>query len=106
MDKGGESLGQMLLGKYGQLRLDGTPKSSGWLGEIRMPDGITVMTEQSVGEPGSNEIFRPSITPGMHPAVVNYIRQTDTVPEDAYATSNSFAIKRLMQGLSPFYNDR
>lgn len=88
---------------YG-LRLDGTPKSKGWLGEIRMPDGITTMTEMSVGAPNTNETFRPSIVPGMHPALINYMRETGEVPEDALYASQRFAEQQLEKKQSPFYN--
>lgn len=84
------------------MRIDGTRKGAGWLGEIRMPNGRDYMTEKSVGQPGTNEIFRPAITPGVHPADLNYLRETDRVPEDMKATSNLFAKKRISEGLYPF----
>jgi hypothetical protein len=92
-------------GEYG-FRIDGTKKDKGWLGEIRMPDGVSVMTEMSIGEPNSNETFRPAITPNMHPAVLNYMRQTGEVPMDAVFTSDSFANKRIKAGQSPFFNSQ
>ena len=97
--------GEQTLNQYfGDTRLDGSKKGSGWLGEIRMPDGTSVMTEMSIGAPNTNETFRPSITPGMHPALINFMRQTGQVPEDAYYTSQRFADQRLKNGLSPFLN--
>lgn len=79
-------------------------KDVGHLGEIRMPDGRDVMTEQSLGEPKSkSDLDRPAIIPGMHPADLNYIRETDSVPEDVKATSLKFAKDRVKEGKSPYY---
>jgi hypothetical protein len=91
--------------KYGK-RIDGTDKDVGYLGEIRMPDGRDVMTEMSVGMPGTRETFRPAVTPGMHPADINYMRETGEVPEDVIATSKRHAKKRKAEGKSPFYSSK
>ena len=88
---------------YGE-RIDGTEKERGFLGEIRMPDGRDVMTEVSVGMPNTNELFRPSIIRGMHPADLNYLRETGIVPEDLYQASLLHAQKRIKEGKSPFWN--
>ena len=93
------------MAKYGK-RIDGTDKDTGFLGEIRMPNGRDVMTEKSVGMPNTDETFRPAITPGMHPADINYMRETDKVPEDVYATSQRSAEKRQAEGKSPFYSSK
>jgi len=85
-------------------RKDGTDKDVGFLGEIRMPDGRDVMTEVSVGVPNTKDTFRPAITKGMHPADLNYIRETGKVPEDVYATSLRSAQNRITEGKSPFYS--
>lgn len=89
------------LVNYGR-RIDNTPKGSGWLGEIRMPNGRDVMTEMSVGAPGTNETFRPAIVPGALPVDLNYIRMTGKVPEDVLATSLQHAKRMIDQGRSPF----
>ena len=93
------------MAKYGK-RIDGTDKDVGFLGEIRMPNGRDVMTEMSVGEPNTEDTFRPAITQGMHPADINYIRETGKVPEDVYATSERSAQKRIKEGKSPFYSSK
>lgn len=93
------------MSKYGK-RIDGTDKDTGFLGEIRMPNGRDVMTEMSIGEPNTDETFRPAITQGMHPADINYIRETGKVPEDVYATSERSAQKRIKEGKSPFYSSK
>jgi hypothetical protein len=88
---------------YGKRYQSEEYKDVGHLGEIRMPNNRDVMTEVSVGEPKSKEIYRPAITPGIHPADLNYIRETGKVPEDVYATSKKFAKDRIKEGKSPFY---
>lgn len=89
---------------YGKRWHSDEYKDVGHLGEIRMPDGRDVMTEVSLGEPGSKtDIDRPSIIPGMHPADLNYIRETGKVPEDVKATSLQFANERRKEGKSPYY---
>jgi hypothetical protein len=93
------------MSKYGK-RIDNTDKDVGFLGEIRMPDGRDVMTEMSVGMPGTKDTFRPAIIPGMHPADINYIRETGDVPEGVYATSKRHANKRKSEGKSPFYSSK
>lgn len=85
---------------YGN-RETGEAKDTGALGEIRMPNGRDVMTEYSINVDG-REI--PSIVEGMHPADVNYIRETGSVPRDAVATAVRSANKREASGQSPFWN--
>jgi hypothetical protein len=96
-----ESISQMaddLLG-YGN-RQTGEAKGKGALGEIRMPNGQDVMTEYSINVDGQE---MPSIVEGMHPADVNYIRETGTVPEDAVATAVRSARRREAEGKPVFY---
>lgn len=98
---------------YGR-REDNTPKEQGFLGEIRMPNGRDVQSEYSVGAPQSMglfaprvpswDLYRPSITPGIHPADLNYIQQTGIVPNDVLSTSMLNAKKRIGMGMSPFWN--
>jgi hypothetical protein len=93
------------MAKYGK-RIDNTNKDVGYLGEIRMPNGRDVMTEFSVGMPNTEETFRPAIVPGMHPADINYMRETEKVPEDVYAISQKHAEERISEGKSPFYSSK
>ena len=98
---------------YGR-REDNTPKEQGFLGEIRMPNGRDVMTEYSTGVPQglglfaprvpTPDVFRPTITPGIHPADLNYIQQTGIVPNAVYNSSLLNAKKRIAMGMSPFWN--
>ena len=85
---------------YGN-RETGEPKDTGALGEIRMPNGRDVMTEYSINVDGRE---MPSIVEGMHPADVNYIRETGIVPRDAQAVAVRSANKREASGQSPFWN--
>jgi hypothetical protein len=87
---------------YGN-RETGEAKDTGALGEIRMPNGRDVMTEYSINVDGRE---MPSIVEGMHPADVNYIRETGSVPQDALATAVRSANKREALGLSPFWNKK
>jgi len=87
---------------YGD-RETGEAKDTGALGEIRMPNGRDVMTEYSINVDGRE---MPSIVEGMHPADVNYIRETGSVPQDAVATAIRSANKREARGLSPFWNKK
>ena len=87
---------------YGN-RETGEAKDTGALGEIRMPNGRDVMTEYSINVDGRE---MPSIVEGMHPADLNYIRETGTVPEDAVATAIRSANKREARGESPFWNKK
>jgi hypothetical protein len=87
---------------YG-TRETGEPKDTGTLGEIRMPNGRDVMTEYSINVDGRE---MPSIVEGMHPADVNYIRETGSVPQDAVATAVRSANKREASGQSPFWNKK
>jgi hypothetical protein len=87
---------------YGD-RETGEAKDTGALGEIRMPNGRDVMTEYSINVDGRE---MPSIIEGMHPADLNYIRETGIVPEDAVATAIRSANKREASGQSPFWNKK
>jgi hypothetical protein len=86
-------------------RLDNTEKETGFLGEIPTPRG-EYMTEMSVGEPNTDELFRPSIVPNTHPAEINYMIQTGEVPTDLYPISQRHAEKRIAEGKSPFWNEK
>jgi len=59
------------------------------------------MTEYSINVDGKE---MPSIIEGMHPADINYIRETGDVPEDAVRTAILSARKRMAAGKSPFWN--
>jgi hypothetical protein len=93
--------GKVSLGK----RIDNTEKETGFLGEIPTPRG-EYMTEMSIGEPNTDELFRPSIVPNTHPAEINYMIQTGEVPTDLYPISQRHAEKRIAEGKSPFWNEK
>jgi hypothetical protein len=83
-------------------RPDGSWKGRGWLGQIRMPDGRDVMTEQSIDVDGVGEI--PLLVPGMHPAQVNWLRENPEgpVPQSMIGQAVHHAIKMQERGRSPF----
>lgn len=86
------------MAEYG-MRTNGTKKGSGWLGEIRMPNGRDVMTEQSMSADGR---LMPTITPGMHPAEVNFMRETGSPSEGQKNVAYKFGMGRIAAGKSPF----
>lgn len=90
------------MAKYGK-RITGEEKESGALGEIRMPNQRDVMTEYSINVDNKE---MPSIVEGMHPADLNYVRETGKVPEDVKAVAVRSAAKREAQGKSPFWNKK
>ena len=93
--------GGIVEDNYGLRHNSKEKKERGFLGEIRMPDGRSVMTEQSISVDGKE---MPSIVKGMHPADVNYIRQTNTVPQSVEGVAVRSAQKRALEGKSPFWN--
>lgn len=100
-----EFVRQMLADGASQEQLkrpDGSWKGKGWLGQIRMPNGLDVMTEQSVGVDGMGDI--PLLVPGMHPAQVNYLRENPDgdIPESMIGQAVHHAIKMQERGRSPF----
>ena len=90
------------MAKYKEKRVTGDLKESGALGEARMPNGRDVMTEYSINMDG---VEMPSIVEGMHPADLNYLRETMQVPRDLEAVAVRSAKKRMSQGKSPFWNE-
>ena len=103
---------ELLQGEYG-LRVTGEPKGKGALGEVRMPDGQTVMTEYSINPQGSGEM--PSIVEGMHPADLNYLREyahkalkgedADEFPAGVEAVAKRSAQRRKAEGKPAFYGE-
>jgi hypothetical protein len=92
---------------YGN-RVDGTPKGSGWLGEIPMTDGSNrVMTEMSIGvNIDGKEMLIPSIVPTLTKEEVNWLAQGgDVTSKDPIAVgiinkAVQHAIKQLKSGKS------
>lgn len=89
---------------YG-LRLDGTPKGAGWLGEIPHVSGKT-MTEFSVGvEIDGKETLIPSIVPSLSKDEISILQRLapdQRVPGSIIEKATQHAIERIKQGKSPF----
>lgn len=68
---------------YGN-RPDGSPKGTGWLGEIQRPDG-TVMTEVTAGvNIGGKDVDIPLITPRATKGDIEYLKNADVKGENFY----------------------
>lgn len=86
---------------YG-LRADGTPKGSGFFGEIQMPTG-DVMTEMSIGvNLDGKEMEIPTLVPTLSPQELEHLRQGGEVTKPIVDKAVQHAIGRIKQGLSPF----
>jgi len=94
---------------YGK-RPDGSPKGSGFFGEIKRPDG-NVMTEISIGV-GINgkETLVPLIVPTLDKNELNYLMKSDPkskqfmskMPPSIIDKAVNFASDRIKNNQSPF----
>jgi hypothetical protein len=93
--------------RYG-LRPDGTPKGSGFLGELKRPDG-GVMTEYSVGvNIDGKEMDIPTLVPTLTQDEVNHVltmKDSDPMPESIVKKAVEHAKGRIAQGKGPFADD-
>jgi hypothetical protein len=94
-----------LLKEYGN-RVDGTKKGTGYLGELKRPDG-SVSTEISVGvDFGAGETEIPLLVPTLDKEEINYLLNNkpdpSTVPKTIMDKAVKHAIERLKAGKSPF----
>ena len=88
------------------MRKDGTPKGTGFLGLIKLPDG-RVASELSIGfEVDGKEILAPSLIPGLSRDELNYILSPEfnpkTMPDELFKKIQNHALSRIDQGKSPF----
>ena len=93
--------------KYGK-RADGTEKGSGFLGELKRPDG-GVSTEISIGVTidGKN-VEIPSIVPGLSKSQIDVLLnlgENEKPPKDVVDIAAAHAKKRISEGKSPFAQD-
>lgn len=94
---------------YGK-RPDGTPKGSGYFGEIKRPDG-NVMTEISIGV-GLNgkETLIPLIVPTLNKSELNYLMRNnpeskmfmEKMPKSIMDKAVDHAVMRMKENKSPF----
>lgn len=92
--------------KYG-LRADGTPKGSGYFGELKMKDKSgDVATELSVGiEIDGRETQIPLLVPTLTEREKDYLLQGNKATEQILSKAVEHAYSRLDKGLSPFAED-
>lgn len=95
---------------YGK-RPDGTKKSSGFLGEMKRPDG-NVSTEISIGiEIDGKERDIPLMVPGLDKMELQWLLNTPVeniakeVPQNILNKAVRHAKDRIKAGKSPFYED-
>ena len=88
------------------LRLDDTPKSMhGFLGPLpSMVNPGSTMTEYSIGRPGSDELFRPSMVPTLTSDEIATI-QNEMMNQEIARRSFEHAMMRKRLGRGAFFED-
>lgn len=101
-----ESGGKRYAKDYG-LRVDGTRKGSGYLGELKMKDGSgDVATEISVGvNIDGKETEIPALVPTLSESEVDHLLKGGKPTDEIVRKATEHARKRIAQGKSPFAND-
>lgn len=98
-----ESGGKQYAGKFYGLRPDGTAKGSGYLGELKRPDG-GVMTEYSIGvNINGKDMDIPTIVPTLTDKEKNIllnIKDGEKIPESIVQKAVDHAKSRMTQGKS------
>ena len=86
---------------YGK-RPDGTDKGSGWLGELKGPDGrpSTELSIQFDDILGGKPI--PLIVPTQSPATIQHLLSGKRATREMQDVAIKHALERDAQGLSPF----
>lgn len=89
---------------YGK-RADGTNKGTGFLGELKRPDG-RVSTELSIGvNIGGKDMEIPTLVPTLDKSEIDYLlrmKQGDSIPKEIINKAVSFAKQRINSGLPVF----
>ena len=86
---------------YGQ-RADGTPKGTGFLGELQRPDG-RVSTELSIGvEMGGEEVELPLLVPTLSKKEITLLLNGKEPTKAIVDKAIKYAQERMKKGLSPF----
>lgn len=104
---GAESGDRQFAGKFYGLRPDGTPKGTGYFGELKRPDG-GVMTEYSVGvNINGKNMDIPTLVPTLSAkekdTLLN-IKEGEAIPESIIQKAVDHAKSRLGQGKSVWAN--
>jgi len=86
---------------YG-TRIDGTPKGTGWLGELKTSNG-DIATELSIGVNfDGKDYLIPSLVPTLTKEEVQYLLQGNSPTDEIIQKAIDHAIKLIQQGKSPF----
>jgi len=92
------------ISTYG-LRPDGTPKGSGFLGELIRPDG-GISTEVSIGlNFDGKEVLLPLIVPTLSKGELDFILKyggNGKIPKQIINKAAAHALQRMREGKSPF----
>ena len=90
---------------YGK-RPDGTPKGTGYFGELKMRDGSNnIMTEYSVGvEIDGKEVLIPSVVPTLSNVELDHLLRGGDVTKGILKKAVEHAKMRISKGKSPFAN--
>lgn len=89
--------------QYGN-RLDGTPKSTGWYGELKVP-GMknTVATELSMSfDYGDGDVLVPLINPRVTQREILEVLSGQEPSKEMENKTYFFGLERIQQGKSPF----
>lgn len=89
------------MNDYGK-RPDGTPKGTGFFGEIPRPDGkISTELSADVDIDGKNIAF-PLLVPSLSLEEINHLVSGNPPTPQIYDKAIGFAVERMKAGLSPF----
>ena len=86
---------------YG-LREDGTPKGSGWLGELKRPDGMVSTELSATVKIDGKEVLIPLLVPTLTKKEVDQLLSGSGYTDATIHKAIEFAKQRIAQGLSPF----
>jgi len=90
--------------EYGK-RADGTNKGSGFLGELKRPDG-DISTEISIGvEMDGQEVEIPLLVPTLSKSQIDYLLKGGKATKEIVDVAVKHAQKRMQEGKSPFHED-
>lgn len=89
------------LNKY-NLRPDGTPKGTGWLGPLPMKDG-SVATELTFDiDMDGQKVYLPLLVPGHNAQDMDAILSGGEPSKEVYDRAIQHGLRRKRQGLSPY----
>jgi len=104
---GAESGNKQFAGKFYGLRPDGTAKGTGYLGELKRPDG-GVMTEYSIGvNINGKDMDIPTIVPTLSLSEINHLlnsKDDEKIPQAIVDKAVAHARQRIADG-NPVFHD-